>query len=85
MKFLAHKLLGWEKLVWNCMAHILVLLVCCGRVGGRFEVHMTVTRAFFLVVHAGTAFWNLFEGTNFQKSKNKIVNKSSVSKFKEFS
>jgi hypothetical protein len=29
------------------------------------------------------AFWNLFEGTNFQKSKNKIINRSSVSKFKE--
>jgi hypothetical protein len=42
-------------------------------------------RAFFLAERAGTAFRNLFEGTKFQKSKNKIINKSSVSKFKEFS
>jgi hypothetical protein len=28
---------------------------------------------------------NLFEGTNLQNSKNKIINKSSVSKFEEFS
>jgi hypothetical protein len=42
-------------------------------------------RAFILVVCAGIAFPNLFEGTNVQKSKNKIINKSSVSKFKEFS
>jgi hypothetical protein len=43
-----------------------------------------IPRAFFLAGRAGTAFRNLFEGTTFQKSKNKI-NKSSVSKFKEFS
>jgi hypothetical protein len=30
-----------------------------------------VSRIFFLAVRAGTAFRNLFEGTNFQKSKNK--------------
>jgi hypothetical protein len=42
-------------------------------------------QGFFLAVRAGTAFRNVFEGTNFQKSKNKITNKSSVSKFKEFS
>jgi hypothetical protein len=40
---------------------------------------------FFLAVHARTAFQNLFEGTNFHKSKNKIINKGSVPKFKEFS
>jgi hypothetical protein len=42
-------------------------------------------QGFFLAEHAGTAFRNLFEGTKFQKSKNKIINKSSVSKDKEFS
>jgi hypothetical protein len=45
----------------------------------------TVSRAIFLAERAGTEFRNLFEGTTFQKSKNKIINKSSVSKFKEFS
>jgi hypothetical protein len=45
---------------------------------------MVSCRAFFLAEHAGTAFQNLFAGTKFQKNKNKI-NKSSVSKFKEFS
>jgi hypothetical protein len=29
---------------------------------------------FFLAERAGTAFLNLFEGTKFQKSKNKIIN-----------
>jgi hypothetical protein len=42
-------------------------------------------QGFFLVEREGTAFQNLFEGTTFQKSKNKIINKRSVSKFKEFS
>jgi GMP synthase PP-ATPase subunit len=46
---------------------------------------MAIARVFFLAVRAGTAFWNLFEGINFQKSKNKIINKSFVSKFQEFS
>jgi hypothetical protein len=46
---------------------------------------MPATRAFFLAERAGTAFRNLFEGTKVQKSKNEIINKSSVSKFKEFS
>jgi hypothetical protein len=36
---------------------------------------------------SGSTGWNGIleptEGTNFQKSKNKIINKSSVSKFKE--
>jgi hypothetical protein len=36
-------------------------------------------RAIFLAERAGTAFRNLFEGTKFQKSKSKIINKSSVS------
>jgi hypothetical protein len=31
-------------------------------------------RAFFLAKRAGTAFRNLFEGTKFQKSKNKLIN-----------
>jgi hypothetical protein len=44
-----------------------------------------IIRAFFLAEGAGTAFRNLFEGTKFQKSKHKIIKKSSVSKFKEFS
>jgi hypothetical protein len=44
-----------------------------------------IHRAFFLAERAGTALRNLFEGTKFQKSKNKIINKRSVSKFKEFS
>jgi hypothetical protein len=42
-------------------------------------------QGFFLAERAATAFRNLFEGTKFQKSKNKIINKSSISKFKEFS
>jgi hypothetical protein len=39
---------------------------------------------FFLAVRAGTAFRNLFEGTNFQKNKNKIINKNSVSKIAHY-
>jgi hypothetical protein len=37
---------------------------------------VVVSRASFLAERAGTAFLNLFEGTTFQKSKNKIINKS---------
>jgi hypothetical protein len=51
----------------------------------RFNNFISKSRAFFLEERAGTAFLNLFEGTTFQKSKNKLINKSSVSKFKEFS
>jgi hypothetical protein len=46
---------------------------------------IVLSRALFLAERAGAAFRNLFEGTKFQKSKNKIINKSPVSKFKEFS
>jgi hypothetical protein len=34
-------------------------------------LYLIKSRPFCLAVRAGTAFWNLFEGTNFQKSKNK--------------
>jgi hypothetical protein len=49
------------------------------------QTKITVSRAFFLAERPGTAFRNLFEVTKFQRSKNKIINKSSVAKFKEFS
>jgi predicted hotdog family 3-hydroxylacyl-ACP dehydratase len=51
----------------------------------RQYINNPYTRLFFLAVRTRTAFQNLFEGTHFQTSKNKIRNKSSVSKFKEFS
>jgi hypothetical protein len=57
-----------------------MILIC-----DTWEFVSVVFRAFFLAECAGTAFQNLFEGTKFQKSKNKIINKSSVSKFKELS
>jgi murein tripeptide amidase MpaA len=55
---------------------------------GRCTIVMTVEQTVISEhpgLFSGRTHRNLFEGTKFLKSKNKIINKSSVSKFEKFS
>jgi hypothetical protein len=72
------------KHILNTFIYIYIMCLICVYIY-IYIMCLIYIQAFFLAESARMAFRNLFEGTTFQKSKNKIINKSSVSKFKEFS